>query len=173
MIASTIWTVFSLWMLTVPVRSFDCAFELGPISYDLSPLAGVRTATKETQTPPTTSEARVTLDLCSKSGVPKEEGVSDEDQVCQLCLLATVRLSIQCEDNTRVCLKLLNHKPSASDPDRVTAVIPLWIADSSEVSLTSLGKDGNGGVSISVQGPEYAGYALGAETADNLGSSRF
>lgn len=63
----------------------------------------------------------------------------------------------QCGDNTRVCLKLLNHKASAAEPDRVTAVIPIWATDSSDPQLTPLGEDGDHGIMIVVQGPDYAG----------------
>jgi hypothetical protein len=52
-----------------------------------------------------------------------------------------------------------NHKPSSSEPDRVTAVIPLWAVETADedVQVTSLGKNGQEGLKIAVQGPEYAG----------------
>ena len=54
---------------------------------------------------------------------------------------------------------MTNHKPSASDPDRVTAVIPLWAVDTADedVQVTSLGRNGVEGLNIAVQGQEYAG----------------
>lgn len=75
------WAVFALLFHALPVKPFECIFDVASASYDLTPLAGLRTTTKENQTPPTTSEARVTLELCGQSGIPKEDGVSDEDQV--------------------------------------------------------------------------------------------
>jgi hypothetical protein len=77
----TKWAVFRLLLLIVPVRPFECRFSVGSSMYDLTALAGLHTATKENRTPPTTSEARVYIDLCGESGIPREDGVSDEDQV--------------------------------------------------------------------------------------------
>ncbi|ODN94851.1 hypothetical protein L198_04999 [Cryptococcus wingfieldii CBS 7118] len=124
--------------------AFDCALSPGSIPFDLHPLAGIRTASKQSDTPPTTSEAKVSLDLCNPEGLQREEGLSDEDQ---------------CPPKTKVCVKLLNHKPSSSDPDRVTAVIPFWSEDmpAEDVTTTPLGRRGDQGLKIDVNGPEYAG----------------
>ncbi|KAL7424398.1 type II membrane protein [Cryptotrichosporon argae] len=122
-------------------HAFSCAVSTGPVTYDLDPLRGLRRASRESSTPPTRSEARVLLDLCAEGGVGREDGVSDEDQ---------------CAPDTRVCLKLLNHKDSAPDPARVTAVIPVW-QDDSTVSYVPLGSRGERGLTLSVVGPEYAG----------------
>ncbi len=58
-------------------------------------------------------------------------------------------------------MKLLNHKSSSSDPDRVTAVVPLWPVDLSDDNVWTrpMGKDGSGelGLRIWVEGREYAG----------------
>ena len=81
MLIPSVRALLALWVLQVPIRAFDCVFQVESASYDLSALAGLRTATKENQTPPTTSEAKVALDLCGGSGIPKEDGVSEEDQV--------------------------------------------------------------------------------------------
>ncbi|WVQ94861.1 hypothetical protein IAU59_001944 [Kwoniella sp. CBS 9459] len=140
--------LFSLSLATLAVlplvTSFQCAFTASDIPYDLSPLSGVREVLKETSTPPTTTEARVKMELCGSEGLGKEDGVADEDQ---------------CPPNTRVCVKLLNHKPSSSEPDRITAVIPIWPADApdGDVFTTPMGKKGEEGVNIYVQGSEYAG----------------
>lgn len=62
------------------VSAFSCEVSASGIEYDLRPLAGLRTAVRESDTPPTKSEARATLDLCG-DGMPREDGVADEDQV--------------------------------------------------------------------------------------------
>ncbi|WVO16713.1 hypothetical protein L204_104394 [Cryptococcus depauperatus] len=130
-------------ILPLFVVAFDCSLTVSSIAYDISLLSGRRTASKDTSTPPTTSKAKVTMDLCS-SGIGREDGVSDEDQ---------------CPSDTKVCLKLLNHKPSSPDPDRVTSVVPIWTADTpdEDVTITPLGKNGDQGLKIDVKGPDYAG----------------
>lgn len=59
-----------------------------------------------------------------------------------------------------MCLKFINHKASDSNPDRVTAVIPIWPMDVSDddIRTEALGKNGLDGLSIQVYGPEYAGW---------------
>jgi hypothetical protein len=58
-----------------------------------------------------------------------------------------------------VCLKILNHKSSSSDPDRVTAVIPVWPGSlgDDKITTTPIGKNGEGGLALYVEGNEYAG----------------
>ena len=68
-------------LLALPAFPFSCNVVANDIKYDLSPLSGPRSASRNTQTPPTTSEARVLMDLCSDQGIKKEEKVADEDQV--------------------------------------------------------------------------------------------
>lgn len=63
------------------VAAFDCSITAFSISYDISPLAGLRTASKDSSTPPTTSEVKVSMNLCGGEGLGKEDGVADEDQV--------------------------------------------------------------------------------------------
>lgn len=46
---------------------------------DLSKLTGAHEASMEMETPPTKNTARARFDLCGK--IPKEDGVSDDDQV--------------------------------------------------------------------------------------------
>lgn len=48
-------------------------------SFNLEPLKGLRTSSKQTDTPPTKTEVRFTMNLCESLG--KEEGKGDEDQV--------------------------------------------------------------------------------------------
>ncbi|WVR09557.1 hypothetical protein IAU60_006626 [Kwoniella sp. DSM 27419] len=124
--------------------AFSCSLTSSDIPYDLNALSGTKVLSKESQTPPTTSEAKVSMELCGNDGLGPEDGIPDEDK---------------CPPNTRVCLKLLNHKSSASDPDRITAVVPIWLADTPEddVFTTPMGKTGEQGLKIYVQGPEYAG----------------
>ena len=54
---------------------------------------------------------------------------------------------------------MLNHKSSSSDPDRVTAVIPLWSGPLGDdrIWTTPKGNNGEGGLEIYVEGDEYAG----------------
>ncbi|ORY31678.1 autophagy-related protein 27 [Naematelia encephala] len=126
------------------VYPWSCSFTASNIPYDLDPLSGLRYASRSSSTPPTTSEARVMFDLCSESGINREGGVADEDQ---------------CPERTRVCLKLLNNKPSASDPERITAVVPIWKVDTPDdsISTSPIGKNGQDGLNIYVQGDDYAG----------------
>ncbi|BEI84273.1 hypothetical protein CcaverHIS002_0408770 [Cutaneotrichosporon cavernicola] len=109
---------------------------------DLSSLGGVKVATKETETPPTKNTARVRIDLCGK--LSKEDGVKDEDQ---------------CPDGTRACLTLINHKPGASDPDRVTTVIPLWKEDTPDSDVRVTGREGDW--TVAIKAPDYAGTPHG------------
>ncbi|WRT70075.1 uncharacterized protein IL334_007069 [Kwoniella shivajii] len=136
--------ILSAILLLPLVTPFSCSLTASSIPYDLSPLKGIREDSKDTSTPPTTSEAKVRMELCDPDGIGKDDAVSDEDQ---------------CPPNTRVCLTLVNHKPSASEPDRVTAVIPFWPVDIPEedVFTTPMGKKGEEGLKIYVQGPDYAG----------------
>ena len=64
------------------VIAFTCDLKSQTIQYDLSPLSGTRRTSKNTQTPPTTSEAKVRMRMCSE--IERLEGVPDEDQVGQL-----------------------------------------------------------------------------------------
>lgn len=75
------WPVLSILILAIPIDAFDCAFQASSIDYDLKPLGGLRTSSKENPTPPTTSEGKVFMDLCGENGIPKEDDVADEDQV--------------------------------------------------------------------------------------------
>ena len=68
-------------------------------------------------------------------------------------------LIVQCPSDSHVCLKILNHKSSASDPDRVTAVIPVWPGSlgDDKIWTTPIGTNGEGGLKLYVEGNEYAG----------------
>ena len=147
-------------LFALPVHPFSCKFTDSSVDYDITPLAGLHQANKQTSTPPTTSEAVVLMDLCGDSGVSREDGIPDEDQVRFERPRSGSQADIhQCPSNTRVCVKLLNHKSSSSDPDRVTAVIPLWPMDLAEgnIWITPMGKDGGEGFKIWVEGKEYSG----------------
>jgi len=51
------------------------------IHFDLTPLGGERTSSKETNTPPSRNEAQVKMNLCGDDTIPKNPSLSDEDQV--------------------------------------------------------------------------------------------
>lgn len=51
------------------------------IHYDLQPLSGLRIASKTTETPPTTNEAKVSMSLCGDDVLPIDDKIADEDQV--------------------------------------------------------------------------------------------
>ena len=73
-----------LVLFAVSAHSFSCSVTDSSIDYDLSALSGLRVADKQSSTPPTTSEAKVMVELCKSGGIPKEDGVADEDQVSLL-----------------------------------------------------------------------------------------
>ena len=56
-------------------------------------------------------------------------------------------------------MKILNLKSSSSDPDRVTAVIPVWPGSlgNDKTWTTPIGSNGEGGLKVYVEGNEYAG----------------
>lgn len=164
----------------LPLSSaFKCLLTASDITYDITPLGTLRTTDSETDTPPTRSAARVRMDLCGE-GVGLEDDTEDEDQV-RRCGLSSVEralqacgetewmfeavyrvqrkrwLMFQCPSNARVCLKLTNIKPPHNE--RVTSVIPFWLTDTSDddVWTTPIGKKGEEGLKIWVEGPEYAG----------------
>lgn len=63
-------------------QAFSCKQTINGKDYDLGPLGGLREVSKESDTPPTKTIARVRMDLCSEDGVSKEDGVDEKDQVC-------------------------------------------------------------------------------------------
>jgi hypothetical protein len=62
-------------------QSFSCNPTVGGKTYDLAPLAGVREVSKESDTPPTKTVARVRMELCAGDGLKKDDGVDERDQV--------------------------------------------------------------------------------------------
>ena len=159
-------TILRLLPLLSLAAAFECAFTANGVSYDLTPLGGVRSASSRTDTPPTQSEARLRMDLCG-DGVGREDGLADEDQVhsrkpepaiLNQDLMQEKRVTDdQCPSDSKVCLKLVNIKGS---DERVTSVIPVWSKDvPSDQILTTpfMGMDKSSGVEITVNGPEYAG----------------
>lgn len=70
-----------------------------------------------------------------------------------------VQLTTQCPSDARACVKVINIKPSSDNSERVTSVIPIWTADipSDLVWVAPLGRGGEEGVKIYVEGGEYAG----------------
>lgn len=51
------------------------------IHYDLQPLSGLRIASKTTETPPSTNEAKVSMTLCGDDTLAIDDKVAEEDQV--------------------------------------------------------------------------------------------
>jgi hypothetical protein len=172
--------LLSLVPLLPLVQAWSCdSVTVDGVKYDLSILQGAQLASKKSDTPPTTSEARARFDLCG--GIPREG--ADEDQVgiaeeLELGLGLDLRLEIstpipntpcpmaslfeldelgllanflQCPDGTHACLVLVNHKASASPPERITAVIPVWRAE--EPGVTKV----DGGIALSVKAGDFAG----------------
>ncbi|KAJ7703174.1 autophagy-related protein 27 [Mycena rosella] len=84
---------------------FDCRFQVGALSYDLSPLESEQVITRDRPTPPTREVDSVRLSLCSD--LKHEDDVSEEDQ---------------CPPGTRVCLTKINYK---DDAKRIVSVIPI------------------------------------------------
>lgn len=134
---------------TLAVTSFDCKPTIpsndrseSSRHFDLTALDGVRSSIKETDTPPTKSEAKVKMSLCGDDGIGNDDTLAEEDQ---------------CPPDTKVCLTLSNHKPSSAEADRVVAVIPIWPADlsSDDIKVSSLEKED--GLEIYISGADYAG----------------
>ena len=73
-----------LVLLALPAQALMCDLTAGGQHYDLTPLGGLHQASTKTDSPPTVYEARATFDICSEDGIPREDGVADEDQVCQI-----------------------------------------------------------------------------------------
>jgi len=79
-------TAILIAVLVLPaVLAFECRPTLsqkdGSVHFDLVPLAGERSTSKTTETPPTTNEAKVQLSLCGDDTLKKNSDLSDEDQV--------------------------------------------------------------------------------------------
>ena len=53
----------------------------------------------------------------------------------------------------------MNHKESAAEKERVTAVVPIWTTDTPDqnIWMHPMGQNGDGGLKIYIHGPEYAG----------------
>jgi hypothetical protein len=81
-------SVLLVLLLLPAVLAFDCRLDLPSngkkgkdVHFDLGPLDGENLASKTTQTPPTTNEAKVRLVLCGDEGLKRDTDVADEDQV--------------------------------------------------------------------------------------------
>ncbi|KAH8090717.1 autophagy-related protein 27 [Filobasidium floriforme] len=143
-------SVLLVLLLLPAVLAFDCRLDLPSsngkkgkdVHFDLGPLDGEHSASKTTQTPPTTNEAKVRLRLCGDEGLKRDTEMADEDQ---------------CPDGTKVCLTLLNHKSSSSEGARVTAVIPIWSTGTGEDDIKVSTRENDQGLDVSVNGAEYAG----------------
>ncbi|KAJ7346640.1 autophagy-related protein 27 [Mycena albidolilacea] len=126
-----------LLSLSIPALAledpFDCHFQVNGLKYDLTPLAGEHTVTRERATPPTREVDSVRLSLCSDLATQKD--VSDPDQ---------------CPLGTRVCLTKINRK---DDTDRIVSVIPIAQTSTLNPSYTPLSSPK--GVSILFHGASY------------------
>ncbi|KZT10686.1 uncharacterized protein LAESUDRAFT_721047 [Laetiporus sulphureus 93-53] len=111
---------------------FDCHISLDNVSYDLTPLAGEQSITRERSTPPTTMVDTVRFNLCANL---QQLGEVDEKD--------------QCPAGTRACLTKTNRK--GDEGDRIVAVIPLATSSGVEYSTLSSPK----GLSLTFQGPSY------------------
>ncbi len=164
--------LLSLLSTTLAATSFDCKLTIpsGDRSkssqyFDLTTLEGLRSALKETDTPPTKSEAKVTMALCGDDGIGSDDALSEEDQVSGMPqqgwseVFSCNQRVTQCASNTKVCLTLLNHKPSSAEADRVVAVIPVWPGDLSSDKVQISALESGEGLEIYVTGAEYAGWA--------------
>jgi hypothetical protein len=82
-------SVLLVLLLLPAVLAFDCRLDLPSsngkkgkdVHFDLGPLDGEYSASKTTQTPPTTNEAKVRLRLCGDEGLKRDTEMADEDQV--------------------------------------------------------------------------------------------
>ena len=64
--------------------------------FDLQPLSGLRTASKTTETPPTTNEAKVSMTLCGDDVLTIDDKIAEEDQVrTDLLLLSLNEVHLQ------------------------------------------------------------------------------
>ncbi|KAJ6586945.1 autophagy-related protein 27 [Mycena vulgaris] len=112
---------------------FDCRFQVGSLSYDLSPLAGEQVITRARATPPTREVDSVRLSLCSDLKV--QEDVSKTDQ---------------CPLGTRVCLTKINEKDNIN---RTVSVIPIAQTAVLDPSYTALSAPK--GVALLLHGGSY------------------
>lgn len=92
-------TLLVLLLLTVSlpaVLAFDCRLDLPSsknkgkeVHFDLGSLDGEHSASKTTETPPTTNEAKVRLRICGDEGLKRDGDVAEEDQVRRRCTTET------------------------------------------------------------------------------------
>lgn len=205
--------LLSALLLPSIVSAWQCEdVSAGKAQYDLGRLSGQRHTSQTTETPPTTVEARVKMNLCGKvdregndedqvsgcEGVDgatvvrggherRPEGGMSDARTSSLCipdqavgsahhppqflasvwptgsitpfmctiLVASTDTPSQCPDGTHICLQLVNHKESASEKERVTAVIPLWKEDTpdQDIRISTLGQ----GLRLDIKSDDYAG----------------
>ncbi|KAJ7084409.1 autophagy-related protein 27 [Mycena belliarum] len=127
-------------------ESFDCHFNVGSLTYDLSSLDGEQLITRERSTPPTREVDSVALSLCSD--LKSKEGVSEADQ---------------CPPGTRVCLTKINKKDSS---DRIVSVIP--IAQTATLDPLYSALSAPKGVSVLLHGGVYPHPVNGTEAQQSV-----
>ncbi|EKM54236.1 uncharacterized protein PHACADRAFT_257941 [Phanerochaete carnosa HHB-10118-sp] len=115
--------------------TFDCKATIGEGKWDLESLAGEQTLSHERDTPPTRFRDSVTFNLCED--LQQKEGVAEKDQ---------------CPSGTRACLTKTNIKES--QPERITAVIPLAKSSMDDVKFNLLLAPKKG-LSLTFTGPPY------------------
>ncbi|EPT04482.1 hypothetical protein FOMPIDRAFT_1021764 [Fomitopsis schrenkii] len=112
---------------------FNCRFQYGDLTYDLTNLAGEHQIMRERRSPPTTMVDKVKFNLCAD--LDREGSIDERDQ---------------CPLGTRACLTTVNQKDGESD--RVVSVIPLSTSES-VVEYSSLSSPR--GIQLMFKGPTY------------------
>jgi hypothetical protein len=78
--------LFTIALFAAVTHAFDCALTASSISYDLTSLSGLHTASITTETPPTSNEAKVYFNLCGNIG---DDEAEDQDKVGNVSVLLT------------------------------------------------------------------------------------
>ncbi|KAH7929905.1 hypothetical protein BV22DRAFT_1001917 [Leucogyrophana mollusca] len=131
--------IASLFLVSAAQDPYDCSkVQVDSLSYDLSPLAGVRTVSRTRETPPSTMIDELRFDICAE--LSALDGVSEQDQ---------------CPSGTRGCLRKTNRK--GDDSDRIVAVIP--VAQSSSLNPAYSTLSSPKGLSITFHASSYPASA--------------
>ncbi|KAJ7497316.1 autophagy-related protein 27 [Mycena latifolia] len=126
--------LLSTAVIAASEEPFNCRFQVGALSYDISALDGEKEITRERDTPPTHEVDVVRLSLCSDLK-PKED-LSEIDQ---------------CPPGTRVCLTKTNLRDNV---ERIVSVIP--IAQTSTLNPLYSVLSSPKGVSLLLHGSLYS-----------------
>ncbi|EIW83078.1 hypothetical protein CONPUDRAFT_136231 [Coniophora puteana RWD-64-598 SS2] len=144
-ISLSLFSFFLIWASAVVAiqddnnaDSFSCQFSIGSLKYDMTPLAGPKSVTRERETPPSTMLDSLRFDLCDE--LPALDDVPQGDQ---------------CETGTRACLTKTNRKGDNSD--RIVAVIPVAQTASLRPDYSTISSPD--GVSLKFHGASYPASA--------------